>query len=350
MPAYKDEKQGTWRATFRYTDWTGKKKQTTKRGFRTKREALQYEAKFLARTKVDMDILLEDFVEIYFRDKEYELKPSSVKNKRHTMETHVLPYFGKRKMSEITPSEVIQWQNEIQKKNFKRTYEREIQMQLSCLFNYATRVYDHVNNPCTKVKKMGKADAEKFDFWTKNEYEHFIRHVDKGSEDYIIFEILFWTGCREGELLALTPKDFDFRNNLLYITKTYNRINGEDIISTPKTETSVRTIIIPDFLNKEIKEFVDAHYGIPDTERLFPIVPRTLQKRMEKLIEKAEVKKIRVHDLRHSHVAYLIHQGVDPLVIKERLGHKDIKITLNTYGHLYPSKQKSLAQMLDRER
>ena len=101
MPAYKDEKKGTWRVTFRYTDWTGKKKQTTKRGFRTKREALQYEAKFLARTKVDMDILLEDFMEIYFRDKEYELKPSSIKNKRHTMVTHVLPYFGKRKILKI---------------------------------------------------------------------------------------------------------------------------------------------------------------------------------------------------------------------------------------------------------
>ena len=89
---------------------------------------------------------------------------------------------------------------------------------------------------------------------------------------------------------------------------------------------------------------------MPQNERLFPIVARTLQKRMKRLIEKAEVKNIRVHDLRHSHVAYLINQGVQPLLIKERLGHRDIKITLNTYGHLYPSEQVALAAMLNEKR
>lgn len=84
--------------------------------------------------------------------------------------------------------------------------------------------------------------------------------------------------------------------------------------------------------------------------RLFPIVARTLQKRLKKYERKSGVKCIRVHDLRHSHVAYLINQGVEPLIIKERLGHKDIRITLNTYGHLYPSKQKSVADLLDQRR
>jgi integrase len=89
---------------------------------------------------------------------------------------------------------------------------------------------------------------------------------------------------------------------------------------------------------------------MPDDERLFPIVARTLQKRMKRYTEKAGVKPIRVHDLRHSHVAYLINQGVEPLIIKERLGHKDIQITLNTYGHLYPSQQKQVADLLDEKR
>ena len=68
---------------------------------------------------------------------------------------------------------------------------------------------------------------------------------------------------------------------------------------------------------------------------------------MARHIKKAEIKKIRVHDLRHSHCAYLINQGVQPLIIKERLGHKDIKVTLNTYGHLYPSEQKRVANLLN---
>ena len=86
---------------------------------------------------------------------------------------------------------------------------------------------------------------------------------------------------------------------------------------------------------------------MPEDARLFPIVARTLQKKMKRYMEKSGVKMIRVHSIRHSHVAYLIHQGVDPLIIKERLGHKDIKMTLNTYGHLYPSQQKKIADMLD---
>ena len=197
---------------------------------------------------------------------------------------------------------------------------------------------------------MGKPDAEKLDFWTQEEYETFIRTVEEGSDDYIMFEILFWTGIREGELLALNKSDFDFRNNLLHITKTYNRIDKQDVITVPKTENSVRTINIPNFLKEKVQRYIDMHYGIPDDARLFPIVSRTLQKRMKRYAEKAGVKEIRVHDLRHSHAAYLIFQGIQPLMVKERLGHKDIKITFNTYGHLYPTEQKALADMMDEKR
>ena len=197
---------------------------------------------------------------------------------------------------------------------------------------------------------MGKSDADKMEFWTKQEYDKFISTFEVGTENYLMAEILFWTGVREGELLALTPSDIDFENNLLHISKTYNRINGVDVITPPKTETSNRTISIPEFLKEEIRDYINGRYGMSENERLFPIVARTLQKRMKKFMEKAEVKIIRVHDFRHSHVAYLINKGVQPLIIKERLGHRDIKITLNTYGHLYPTQQKQVADMLDQQR
>jgi integrase len=163
-------------------------------------------------------------------------------------------------------------------------------------------------------------------------------------------ELLFWTGMREGEMLALMLKDIDLENGLIMISKTYYRSEGKDIITTPKTDTSIRTIMIPEFLIEEIKAYVGQMYMFPQDERLFPIVARTLQKRMSRFMEKAGVKRIRIHDFRHSHVAYLINQGVQPLIIKERLGHKDIKITLNTYGHLYPSQQKQVAEMLNLQR
>ena len=166
----------------------------------------------------------------------------------------------------------------------------------------------------------------------------------------MILEILFWTGIREGELLALTKSDIDFHNNRMSITKTYYRTERRDVITAPKTEQSVRVIELPEFLTQEIKEYVDKLYELPDDERIFPIVAEALQHKLKRQAEKAGVKKIRVHDIRHSSVAYLINQGVQPLIIKERLGHKDIKITLNTYGHLYPNQQRQVADMLNQQK
>ena len=350
MAAYKDEERGTWYVSFYYEDWTGAKKRKVKRGFHTKKQALNFEAEYKRTAKADMDMTMGEFVEVYFRDKSQSLKDRSIKNKRDTMNAQLLPYFKDRPMNSITPAEIIQWQNTIQEKGYSKTYERMIQNQLNALFNHAQKIYNLKENPCKKVKKMGKSDANKLEFWTKAEYDSFIAGIEPESEDYLIFEILFWTGIREGELLALSLSDFDMSGNLLHINKTYNRIRKRDVIDTPKTENSVRTIDIPNFLKEEVQKYAKKHYGFPENQRLFPIVARTLQKRLKKYEALTGVKPIRVHDIRHSHVAYLIYQGVEPLIIKERLGHKDIQMTLNTYGHLYPSQQKKVAEMLDNKR
>lgn len=350
MPAYKDEKQNTWYCLFYYRDWQGNKKKKQKRGFRTKKEALEWENNYKLMANANMDMTMGTFVEIYFRDKKGELKERSVKNKRYMIEAHILPYFKDRPMNSITPSDIIQWQNEMRTKGFAQTYLRMIQNQITALFNHASNIYGLGNNPCKKVKKMGKADADKLDFWTKDEYDKFISGMEEGDRYYTIFEVLFWTGCREGEMLALTKSDIDFARNQISISKTYYRAEGRDIITTPKTEQSARVIDIPQFLTQELRDYVDKLYGISDDERIFPIVPEAVQHKLKRECEKSGVKKIRVHDIRHSHVAYLIHQGVEPLIIKERLGHRDIKMTLNTYGHLYPNQQRKVADMLNNQK
>lgn len=199
MPAYKDEKQNTWYCQFYYKDWQGNSKKKRKRGFKTKKEALEWESNYKLRANADMDMLLKDFVEVYFRDKDGELKERTKKNKRYMIETHVLPFFGTKKMNEISPADIIQWQNEIRSLNYSQTYLRMIQNQITALFTHAHNIYNLENNPCKKVKKMGKSDADKLDFWTKQEYDRFIETIDKGSRYFVIFEILFWTGCREGD-------------------------------------------------------------------------------------------------------------------------------------------------------
>ena len=347
MPAYKDGDSGTWRAQFYYTDWTGEKHKKNKRGFRTKKEAQQYEAEFVKVAKADMDMKLSSFVEIYFKDKEVELKKRTLENKRYMIASHVIPYLGEKKMNEISAADIITWQKEIKEKNeFSQSYLRMLQNQVTAIFIHASRIYNLKDNPCRRVKKMGRSDDRSLNFWTLEEYEQFIDTFDKTSLHFVMFELLFWTGMREGELLALSKDDFNFGQMTVKISKTYFRSNKEDIITAPKTNNSIRTIDLPKFLIDEVIDYCGRLYKHPDDARLFPVVAEALQHTMKRHIAKAGVKQIRVHDLRHSHCAYLINQGIQPLIIKERLGHKDIKITLNTYGHLYPSEQKKVADML----
>lgn len=348
MPVYKENDSNTWRSQFYYTDWTGKKHKKNKRGFKTKREAQQYEAEFVKQARADMDMMLSSFVEIYLKDKEVELKQRTLRNKRYMFETHVIPYLGNKKMNEITASDILAWQKAVKdSKDYSDAYLRMLQNQVTALFIHAQRIYYLKDNPCKRVKKMGRSDNRSLNFWTLEEYRKFIDTFDKGSMHYLMFELLFWTGMREGELLALTKNDIDVGQMTLRINKTYFRLHGEDVITTPKTDSSIRTIDLPKFLVDEVQEYWSKLYKHPSDARLFPVVAEALQHIMARHIKKAEIKKIRVHDLRHSHCAYLINQGVQPLIIKERLGHKDIKVTLNTYGHLYPSEQKRVANLLN---
>ena len=133
------------------------------------------------------------------------------------------------------------------------------------------------------------------------------------------------------------------------ISKTYYRRNQTDYITPPNTESSNRKITIPKFLAEEMKDFVDRQYGLTTEDRIFKITDRTIQKKMKQKTEQAKLKPIRVHDLRHSHIALLIEKGMQPLVIAQRVGHDSVNTTMNIYGHLYPNKQKQVADLLNAE-
>jgi integrase len=301
--AYREKDTKKWTAQWFEPTANGEKKKRRKRGFDTKRDALEYERQKKLNGARSMDMKLSEFVEVYYEDKKNDLKERTMKNKRYMLDQHVLPYFGDLMMSEITAGQIVQWQNEMQTKGFSDAYLRMIQNQLTALFSHAARIYDLQANPCKKVKRMGSSDNRKMEFWTVEEYRKFMETIEPGTRYYIIFEILFWTGCRIGEMLALTPKDVNFETNQLSISKTYYRTNRRDIITAPKTKQSVRVVEIPEFLTKEIQEFVEGHYGMPDDERMFPIVQEAVQHKLKHQCEKSGVKKIRVHDLRHSHVS-----------------------------------------------
>ena len=197
--AYREKDTKKWTAQWFETNAKGEKKKRRKRGFETKREALEYGRQKKLNNSRSMDMKLSEFMEVYFEDKQNELKERTMKNKRYMMEQHIIPYFGNQMMSEITAGQIIQWQNEMQTKGFSEAYLRMIQNQLTSLFTHASRIYDLHTNPCKKVKRMGSSDNRSLDFWTVDEYQKFIQTMEPGSRYYLIFEILFWTGCRIGD-------------------------------------------------------------------------------------------------------------------------------------------------------
>lgn len=350
MPVYKDEQRGTWYFKCNYRDWQGEIKTKMKRGFATKKEAQKCEREFIEMQSGNMNMKLAKFVEVYFNDKGTRLKERSIMTKRTLIETKIIPYFGEKPMNEITAVDIIKWQNMLMNQEYSPTYLRMIQNQLTALFNHAERFYDLRDNPCKKVDKMGRSNARELNFWTKDEYEVFIKGFGAEDEMYrIIFQMLFWLGCRVGEVLALTASDIDLEKGTVSVSKTYFRRNKTDYITSPKTESSNRKITIPKFLKGEIKEYLDRQYELAPEDRIFPITDRAVQKKMKQKTEETKLKPIRVHDLRHSHIALLIEKGLQPLVIAQRVGHDSVNTTMNIYGHLYPNKQKEVADLLNAE-
>ena len=353
MAVYKEEK-GTWRVIYRYTDWTGERKQTQKRGFATKRDAQAWEREQLNKANSDLDMSFKSFVEHYTEDMKSRLKENTWHTKEHIIRTKLLPYFGGLKMCKITPQQIIKWQNELI--NFKDergnpyspVYLKTVQNQLSAIFNHAVRYYNLKENPCVKAGSMGKKKNREMLFWTKDEYLKFADAIMDKPLSFYAFEMLYWCGIREGELLALTPADFDFDRLTVTISKSYQRLGGQDLITTPKTEKSNRTITMPEFLAEEMRDYITSLYKIGDGERIFPITKSYLQKEMERGSKEAGVKKIRIHDLRHSHVSLLIDMGFSATAIADRVGHESIDITYN-YAHLFPTKQAEMATRLNTE-
>ena len=349
MKAEKDKKTGKWLIQYRYTDWQGKRRKSTKRGFATKREAEEWLRNFLITQKADFDMKFENFWKMYYADMETRLREHTMRTKKYIVELKILPYFGNKRVNDITAADIRQWQNELIKMGYSPTYLKTINNQLSAIFNYAVRYYDLKSNPCAKAGSMGKSKAEEMDFWTGEEFRKFIDSVMNKRLSYMAFMTLYWTGMRLGELLALNPNDVDLEKRTISITKSYQRFGKKDVITPPKTPKSKRVITIPEFLAADIKDYMDSLYDLQENDRLFPITKYYLEHEMQRGIKESGVKRIRVHDLRHSHASMLIELGFSPLEIANRLGHEKVETTLNTYAHLYPNKQTKLAERLDSE-
>lgn len=350
MPVYKNNDRGSWYVKFYYFDHTQKKRQKKKEGFNTKREALEWERDFLNKCKTDINITFANLVDNYLEDCKVRLKPTTFEYKECIIKSKLLPFFGDISISDIDTLTVRRWQNQIisDTNNYKPTYQKQLHNQLSAIFNYAVKYYKLSDNPARTCGSIGKKNADDIQFWTIDEFKQFIESVEDNITAKTIFNLLFFSGIREGELLALTLNDFDFDKNTVTINKSFARVKGNNIIGETKTLKSKRAVSLPIQIMEMIQNYAKCQYGILPTDRLFNVSKSYLQRVRTKYCKLSGVKRIRIHDFRHSYASMLINLGVSPLEVQERLGHEDIETTLNTYSHLYPNKHQETTNMLEK--
>lgn len=281
-------------------------------------------------------------------DSKARLKPTTLANKQAIIDTKILPYFGDMPVCDISELTVREWQNKLisDEKGYKPTYLKTVHNQLSAIFNFAVKFYKLSVNPAAKCGSMGKKKADCMQFWTKDEFYSFINAVSDNPTSKVVFNLLFYSGMREGEMLALTYNDFDFEKSTVSISKTYAVIKGKEIIQAPKTPKSNRVITLPIEIMNMVREYYKMLYNHDPNSRLFLTSKSALTREMKRGCEKSGVKKIRIHDICHSHASLLIEMNVVILLISERLGHENIETTLSIYSHLYPNKDENVAKML----
>lgn len=269
--------------------------------------------------------------ESYQKDR---VKESSLYTARREIKNHILPFFGKMKMCEITPINILQWQES--KSHYSYKYRRILCAHLGAILRFGNRYFD-LPNPLTKVAPLRNlAPKKKMEVWSREEFDTFIAVVDEPVYQ-CLFRFLYITGCRKGEAFALSPNDLDLARGTVSITKSLTRkVEGRPYaITTPKNEASNRLIDLPPQFIKELLSL-----NTKDVPFLFggegPLADNTVSRRFHKWRERAALKRIRVHDLRHSCASYLLSERMPIIAVSERLGHSDVKETLNTYSHLLP--------------
>jgi len=332
-------------AAFYYTDYTGQRRKKKKEGFPSSAAAKQFEKDYIDQHNGSSTIIFKNLVENYLADCRQRQKPTTLLSKTSRIKTYITPYFSELPIAEITPLHVRKWQNELMKKDYKPGTFRMIHASLAAILNYAVKYYGLKQNPATLAGSIGTLkQIRQIQFYTLDQFKTFLPHVRKQYQ--LAFKILFFSGLRLGELLALTIKDFNPEAGTLDINKSYSA--ELNIIQTPKTTKSNRIVTLPPFLIHEIQDYISSRFFEPQPgERLFFwLCKRTLAIENGNAATLAGLPHIRLHDFRHSHASLLINLNFPPLVISERLGHESVKTTLEIYSHLYPDRAASVAEKL----
>ncbi|MBW5024463.1 tyrosine-type recombinase/integrase [Streptococcus pneumoniae] len=371
----KKAKNGTWTIDISngFHPVTQKRIRIIRKGFKTKKEALDIEQHirvvelrekrfdFLVTTDMLFNILEEE-------DRQNNRKISYISTQKNNYERHIKPYFKDTNLNKLSYEHIFEFREHLKtkckKQNSNSTLSpntvNKIMILLKKIFDTGIRKSLIDKNPVDNLRKL-PISKPTINFWSVEEFNEFRKLITKDEISYdLFFTIAFFTGMRMGEILALNWYDINLITSTIHVTKTAYFVNNENHINSTKTRAGTRlitinnklTVMLTDWKEKQVdllKEFTTD----TDSLQIIQSTPIAITKNMvykkfkQVLSRNKNLKKIRIHDLRHSHASLLINQGEDYLVVKERLGHASITTTIDTYSHLYPSKQKNLANKLD---
>lgn len=364
MPSYEQNKASKlWSVRFRETAPDGTQKQKRLSGYATKKAAQYgYEEYILKKSQEPApipveestpgDMLFDTLLEHYYKYKQSRIKPSSLYDIQSKINSRVLPHFSGQKLKNIKPIDVLEWQNKMLEE-YSCSYTCHLITLLTSVYRYGDKYHD-IPNIMIKVDKPRDTEAKKeMEFWTPKEFALF----KKCSEDptySAFFTLLYITGCRRGEAEALSWADIDLENSKIKISKNLTRKSPTAPweLTTPKNQSSNRTVNIPPTLRDmllEYKAWQSLQY--PDAAFVFggerPLAFRSTDRYFEETCKKAGIKKIRIHDLRHSCASLLISKGVSIVAVSKHLGHSDVHMTLNVYSHMLEDDQSNLINKLN---
>ena len=369
------EKNGTWTVDISdgFHPITQKRIRVVRKGSKTKKEALELEQHlrivdlkekrfdFLITTDMLFELLEEE-------DRQNNRKISYLSTQKNNYERHIKPYFQNVNLNKLSYENIFEFREYLKTKPKKQNDNQHLSnntinkiiILLKKIFDTGVRKSLIDKNPVENLRKL-PINKKTITFWSVEEFARFRKLITKEEKSYnLFFTLAFFTGMSMGEILALNWNDINLLTNTIHVTKTAYFLNKRNHINSTKTRAGTRYITINNKLANMLrdwkqeqttllKEFIDDIDNLQVIQSSpISITKNMIDKKFKQILSRNnDIKKIRIHDLRHSHASLLINQGEDYLVVKERLGHASITTTIDTYSHLYPSKQKSLANKLD---
>lgn len=359
MPIYKDKKLGTYYVQLSYTDENGNRKHVKKRGFKKRKDALEFETDFFIKLEggdeeglekgMPFSVLAEEFL-IHYKSRR---KESSYKTALNIFNNHLIPYFNRKDIHTLKPIDIKRFQDKKMLDGYSANYLEKFQNFLSAVLAYAQKYHDLERNVARVAGRFETPKPKALDYWEVEEFNIFTSAIGD-IKHLTFFTLLFYGGFRKGELRAIRWNDVSFENKTINITKT--DYNG--LITTPKTNGSIRIVDMPSNCMSLLEDYYE-HYKATQIykddyvvfgEAYRSISDSTIDRWYEKYINLSKIKhRIKLHGFRHSHASYLINLGAQPHIVAQRLGHSDVSLVLNVYGHLYPSTQRAIIDIIEKD-